>query len=79
MKIEGNIKRRDLLDWTAYGLGGAAISSLMLEDGGASQPLKPHFAPNHTHGCNQLSPPFSLQAHNSMPCYRPKLITIAMQ
>ncbi|MFL2484354.1 MAG: DUF1501 domain-containing protein [Verrucomicrobiales bacterium] len=46
MKIEGNIKRRDLLDWTAYGLGGAAISSLMLEDGGASQPLKPHFAPD---------------------------------
>jgi hypothetical protein len=46
MQINNDIKRRDFLDWTTHGLGGAAISSLMLEDGSASQALTPHFAPN---------------------------------
>jgi len=45
MQINNTVKRRDFLNWSTHGLGGAAISSLMLEDGSASQALKPHFAP----------------------------------
>ncbi|MEC7861288.1 MAG: DUF1501 domain-containing protein [Verrucomicrobiota bacterium] len=47
MQINNDIKRRDFLDWTTHGLGGAAISSLMLEDGFASQALKAHHIPHN--------------------------------
>ena len=40
------IKRRDFLNWSTHGIGGAALSSMFLEDGFASQPIKPHYAPN---------------------------------
>ena len=40
------IKRRDFLNWSTHGIGGAALSSMFLEDGFASQPINPHFAPN---------------------------------
>ena len=40
------IKRRDFLNWSTHGIGGAALSSMFLEDGFASQPIKPHCAPN---------------------------------
>ncbi len=47
MKINNDIKRRDFLNWSTHGLGGAAISSLMLEDGFASQALKAHHIPHN--------------------------------
>ena len=47
MKINNDIKRRDFLNWSTHGLGGAAISSLMLEDGFASQALKSHHIPHN--------------------------------
>ena len=47
MQINNDIKRRDFLDWSTHGLGGAAISSLMLEDGFASQALKAHHIPHN--------------------------------
>ena len=37
--------RRDFLDWTRCGLGGAAISSLMMGEGIATPAKKSHFAP----------------------------------
>ena len=40
------IKRRDFLNWSTHGIGGAALSSMFLEDGFASQPISPHYAPN---------------------------------
>ena len=47
MKINNDMKRRDFLNWSTHGLGGAAISSLMLEDGFASQALKSHHIPHN--------------------------------
>ncbi|MBA72031.1 MAG: hypothetical protein CMO73_05100 [Verrucomicrobiales bacterium] len=41
------MKRRDFLNWSTHGLGGAAISSLMLEDGSATQALKSHHIPHN--------------------------------
>ena len=40
------IKRRDFLNWGTHGIGGAALSSMFLEYGFASQPINPHYAPN---------------------------------
>ena len=40
------IKRRDFLNWSTHGIGGAALSSMFLEDGFASQPINSHYAPN---------------------------------
>ncbi|MED5470199.1 MAG: DUF1501 domain-containing protein [Verrucomicrobiota bacterium] len=47
MKINNTVKRRDFLNWSTHGLGGAAISSLMLEDGSATQALKSHHIPHN--------------------------------
>ena len=47
MKINNTVKRRDFLHWSTHGLGGAAISSLMLEDGSATQALKSHHIPHN--------------------------------
>ena len=46
MDHKANIKRRNFLNWSTHGIGGAALSSMFLEDGFASQPIKPHYAPN---------------------------------
>ena len=40
------IKRRDFLNCSTHGIGGEALSSMFLEEGYASQPISPHFAPN---------------------------------
>lgn len=37
--------RRDFFNWTQRGLTGAALSSLLLRDGYASQPVESHYAP----------------------------------
>ena len=46
MDHKAAIKRRDFLNWSTHGIGGAALSSMFLEDGFASQPINPHYAPN---------------------------------
>ena len=46
MDHKAAIKRRDFLNWITHGIGGAAWSSMFLEDGFASQPINPHYAPN---------------------------------
>ena len=37
--------RRDFFNWTQRGLTGAALSSLLLRDGYASQPKESHYVP----------------------------------
>jgi hypothetical protein len=66
-----DLSRRDFLDWTKRGLGGAALSSLLLRDGFAAQPLPPHQAPRakrviHLCLCGGLSQVDSFD-------YKPKL------
>ena len=39
------LSRREFFQWTKGGLGGAAVSSLMVKEGIAATSLEPHYAP----------------------------------
>ena len=66
-----DMTRRDLFDWTARGLGGAAVSSLLIRDAWAAAPIESHYAPKakrcvHICLCGGLSQVDSFD-------YKPKL------
>ena len=39
------LSRREFFEWTKGGLGGAAVSSLMVGEGVAAPPIEPQYAP----------------------------------
>ncbi len=66
-----DLNRRDFFDWTARGLSGAALSSLLIRDGLAAQPKLSNYAPKakrviHICLCGGLSQVDSFD-------YKPKL------
>jgi hypothetical protein len=69
--IRQDMTRRNFFDWTARGLGGAALASLLTRDGFAAAPLESHYQPKakrvvHICLCGGLSQVDSFD-------YKPKL------